>query len=325
MRRKNYKLWLVMLVILLTLVGCGQKHKEIQKHEENKTQSDQVLCKANFCKESALAASGCCEAHTCQVAGCQNATAARWGKYCQEHMCSREGCSNPRAEGSTLCAAHNDPNQLCEAEGCTRLKIIGEKYCSSHKAGYTCNYWNCKNESKEGSYFCAEHQSMQCKYENCHDPVGSLSDYKNTNYCSYHGCHYPDCNKQSNGNSFFGYCDYHEKVRLENSSAVFNNDYVQDTATMGEKNALKKAQDYLAFTAFSYTGLIDQLEFEGYTYQEALYGVNNCGADWNEQAAKKAAQYLEFMAFSRQGLIEQLEYEGFTHEQAVYGVTQNGY
>ena len=85
---------------------------------------------------------------------------------------------------------------------------------------------------------------------------------------------------------------------------------------MGERNALKKAQDYLDFTAFSYTGLIDQLEFEGYTYQEALYGVDNCGADWNEQAAKKAAQYLEFMAFSRQGLIEQLEYEGFTHEQA---------
>lgn len=105
----------------------------------------------------------------------------------------------------------------------------------------------------------------------------------------------------------------------------YENDYVQDTATMGERNALKKAQDYLDFTAFSYTGLIDQLEFEGYTYQEALYGVDNCGADWNEQAAKKAAQYLEFMAFSRQGLIEQLEYEGFTHEQAVYGVTQNGY
>lgn len=50
---------------------------------------------------------------------------------------------------------------------------------------------------------------------------------------------------------------------------------------------LKKAQDYLDFTAFSYTGLIDQLEFEGYTYQEALYGVDNCGADWNEQAAKR--------------------------------------
>lgn len=105
----------------------------------------------------------------------------------------------------------------------------------------------------------------------------------------------------------------------------YENSDVQDNSTMGERNALRKAQDYLSFSAFSYTGLIDQLEFEGYTYQEALYGVDNCGADWNEQAAKKAAQYLDFAAFSRQGLIEQLEFEGFTHEQAVYGVTQNGY
>ena len=223
MKRKHYELLLVMLAMILILEGCGQKHEEIQKREENKTQSNQVLCKANFCKEPALVTSGCCEAHTCQVAGCQNATAVRWGKYCQEHMCSREDCSNPRAEGSTLCAAHNDPNQLCEAEGCTRLKIIGEKYCSSHKAGYTCSYWNCKNESKEGSNFCAEHQSMQCKYENCHNPVGSLSDYKNINYCSYHGCHYSNCNDMSNGNSFYGYCDYHEKICSENPSAVSNN------------------------------------------------------------------------------------------------------
>lgn len=320
-RISNCLFILYLPLFVLILCGCNSKSST----NSAAAQDTRKLCEATRCRSEACEGYNYCEAHICQIDGCPNATVVRWGKYCQEHMCSKEGCSNPRTEGSTLCAAHNDPNQLCEVEGCTNLKITGEKYCSSHKAGYTCSYWNCKNESKDGSYFCAEHQSMQCKYENCHDPVGSLSDYKNTNYCSYHGCHYPDCNEKSNGNSFFGYCNYHEKVRLENSSAVFNNDYVQDTATMGEKNALKKAQDYLAFTAFSYTGLIDQLEFEGYTYQEALYGVNNCGADWNEQAAKKAAQYLEFMAFSRQGLIEQLEYEGFTHEQAVYGVTQNGY
>lgn len=158
MRRKNYKLWLVMLVILLTLVGCGQKHKEIQKHEENKTQSDQVLCKANFCKEPALAASGCCEAHTCQVAGCQNATAARWGKYCQEHMCSREDCNNPRVEGSDLCTAHNDPNQVCIVEGCTRLKRDGIDYCSVHKTGFLCGYRDCTNPTENFSTFCSEHQ-----------------------------------------------------------------------------------------------------------------------------------------------------------------------
>lgn len=96
-------------------------------------------------------------------------------------------------------------------------------------------------------------------------------------------------------------------------------------ATMGEKNALQKAKDYLAYMAFSETGLIEQLEYEGYSHSEAVYGVEHCGADWMEQAARKAADYLDYMAFSRTGLIEQLEYEGFTHEQAVYGVEQNGY
>ena len=97
------------------------------------------------------------------------------------------------------------------------------------------------------------------------------------------------------------------------------------TITMGEKNALTKAKSYLSHSAFSYTGLIKQLEFEGYTHEEAVYGVDNCGADWFEQASKKAASYLRSSSFSRDGLIKQLEYEGFTHDQAVYGVEQNGY
>lgn len=95
--------------------------------------------------------------------------------------------------------------------------------------------------------------------------------------------------------------------------------------TKGEKNALAKAKDYLAFMPFSYSGLINQLEFEGYTTSEATYGADHCGADWNEQAAEKAKDYLDFMAFSRQGLIDQLKYEGFTDAQAIYGVTAVGY
>lgn len=95
--------------------------------------------------------------------------------------------------------------------------------------------------------------------------------------------------------------------------------------TTGERNALDKARDYLDFMAFSYSGLVEQLEYEGFLHSEAVYGADNCGADWYEQAALKAADYLEFMPFSRSGLIEQLEYEGFTHDQAVYGAEQNGY
>lgn len=90
--------------------------------------------------------------------------------------------------------------------------------------------------------------------------------------------------------------------------------------TSGMRNALKSAKNYLSVMAFSYSGLVEQLEYEGYSSSEATYAADNCGADWYEQAVKSAKQYLDVMAFSRSGLIEQLEYEGYTHDQAVYGV-----
>ncbi|WP_214020200.1 Ltp family lipoprotein [Methanoculleus sp.] len=98
-----------------------------------------------------------------------------------------------------------------------------------------------------------------------------------------------------------------------------------DTTTIGEKNAVEKAKSYLRVMAFSREGLIDQLEFEGFSHTEAVYGADHVGADWNEQAAKKAESYLRIMAFSRSGLIDQLEFEGFTHSQAEYGVAAVGY
>jgi hypothetical protein len=99
----------------------------------------------------------------------------------------------------------------------------------------------------------------------------------------------------------------------------------QDKTTMGEQNAAKKALQYLRYSAFSKEGLIKQLEFEGFSHQEAVYGTDQTGANWNEQAAKKAKQYLDYSAFSRDGLIKQLEFEGFTSSQAAYGVQAVGY
>ena len=42
---------------------------------------------------------------------------------------------------------------------------------------------------------------------------------------------------------------------------------------MGERMALTSAKNYLRGSAFSRKGLIEQLEFEGYTTEEATYGV----------------------------------------------------
>ena len=57
---------------------------------------------------------------------------------------------------------------------------------------------------------------------------------------------------------------------------------------------------------------------------QATYGADNCGADWNEQAAQTAQDYLDYTSFSRDGLIDQLQFEGFTYDQAVYGVNAVG-
>lgn len=94
--------------------------------------------------------------------------------------------------------------------------------------------------------------------------------------------------------------------------------------TAGQEHALAMAQTYLDYSAFSYSGLIDQLEYEQFTHEDAVYGADHCGADWNEQAVKAGAAYLEYSSFSKEGLIEQLEYEGFSTEQAAYGAAQNG-
>ena len=47
--------------------------------------------------------------------------------------------------------------------------------------------------------------------------------------------------------------------------------------SVGERNARQSAADYLAYSAFSRSGLIDQLEYEGFTTAQAEYGVDAVG------------------------------------------------
>ena len=98
----------------------------------------------------------------------------------------------------------------------------------------------------------------------------------------------------------------------------------EPATTVSQDQAVEMAESYLRSQSFSRQGLIEQLEYEGFTNEEAKYAVDQISVDWNEQAAKKAESYLSSQSFSRQGLIEQLEYEGFTSEQAKYGVQSVG-
>jgi len=95
--------------------------------------------------------------------------------------------------------------------------------------------------------------------------------------------------------------------------------------TLSQQNAVKKAESYLSWGSFSRSGLIDQLEFEGFSKAEASYAVDKLNVDWRQQAVKKAESYLSWGSFSRSGLIDQLEFEGFSKADATYAADQVGF
>ena len=92
--------------------------------------------------------------------------------------------------------------------------------------------------------------------------------------------------------------------------------------TASQRNAIAKAQDYLNYTSFSRSGLIDQLVYEGFTKTASTFAVDSLKVDWNEQAYLKAQDYLAYSSFSLPSLIDQLVFEGFTNAQAKYGATK---
>ena len=95
-------------------------------------------------------------------------------------------------------------------------------------------------------------------------------------------------------------------------------------ASAGQRNATRSAEQYLSISGFSRSGLIEQLQYEGYTAGDAANAVDSLTVDWNQQAARSARQYLDISGFSRSGLIEQLQYEGYTPEQAGFGASAAG-
>ena len=90
--------------------------------------------------------------------------------------------------------------------------------------------------------------------------------------------------------------------------------------TTAQQQAVRSAKDYLDFTAFSRSGLVEQLEFEDFSTADATFAVDNIDVDWTAQAVRSAEEYLDFTAFSRSGLVEQLEFEGFSNADATHAV-----
>lgn len=98
-----------------------------------------------------------------------------------------------------------------------------------------------------------------------------------------------------------------------------------ESITVGMQNALKTANSYMKWAKFSKKRLKDQLEFEGFSKDEANYAAETIQVDWNEECAKAAKSYMSWTGYSRKRLVEQLQFEGFTDSEVAYGVSAVGY
>lgn len=87
--------------------------------------------------------------------------------------------------------------------------------------------------------------------------------------------------------------------------------------------ALNQVLEWIDNGGFSYSELIESLELEGYSHEDSVYAVDNCGADWNEEAVESAEFCLSMVDFSKERLIDYLIYEdGYTMEQAEYAASK---
>ncbi len=110
---------------------------------------------------------------------------------------------------------------------------------------------------------------------------------------------------------------------LSGSTASEDGQLFTDTAAeLGD--ALAAAKDYLSNMSFSAEELVDLLKLDGYTDEEARSAVDNCGADWKEQALSEAKEFVSSLALSHTGLIEQLEQNEYTAEEAAYAADNCG-
>jgi len=86
--------------------------------------------------------------------------------------------------------------------------------------------------------------------------------------------------------------------------------------TESQRAAYDKAVSYVDTISYSYDRLFKQLVQDGFSLEDSVFAVDNCGADWDEQAARRVKAYFTFMGFSYDMVVEQLLYDGFTEEQA---------
>lgn len=89
----------------------------------------------------------------------------------------------------------------------------------------------------------------------------------------------------------------------------------------GNEGAVNSAKNYLISMAASKNKIISFLRKKGFSEEEAIYGAENCGADWYDQALRMAMSYLNVQEFTYEQLALQLMIEEFTEDEIIYVLT----
>ena len=114
-------------------------------------------------------------------------------------------------------------------------------------------------------------------------------------------------------------------IRFSAGSLTEAGGFLLSAASAQENNkALEAAKMYIQVKPFSRDGLVQHLEAEGFSHDEAAEAVDALSTDWKEMALIQARSYIKYMTLSQSGLIKQLQAAGFTEAEAAYGAENCG-
>lgn len=104
-------------------------------------------------------------------------------------------------------------------------------------------------------------------------------------------------------------CDYYTEQEINDAFLEVDVDFKREAAI--------RAKEYVKSFGGSYKKVKQYLESDEFTPEEVTFGVENCGADWKEEAIRAAKKYIEHNGkYSFEKMVFQLTWFDFTQEEA---------
>ena len=111
---------------------------------------------------------------------------------------------------------------------------------------------------------------------------------------------------------------------IHSGSGHYDGRYAKEGSTAGQKKAMEKALQHLKYGYYSKGYLKDMLELdqeiEGFSDDDIDWAVENCGADWYQQALEYTNETAENLGDSKSEFESFLVYQEFSEAEAAYAI-----